>query len=206
LAQSLKAQSRMLGCFAASLYTRLLCCCPLPPAALQYLGWSGAALISPLSMLLPGVAFFSCSLMAQSAAAAAAGTTAATAAGGSSSSSWFQAAATGFAAHVTDQFKPLGLVLPASSGPWTLPGLLQLDSEGLVVMGLGAGFVTALAACACHNSLFTPCKQMVYKTLPQQQQAESKAAVDLVGGQVGAAAWLWCSLYISHMHVMPQCD
>jgi ATP/ADP translocase len=52
------------------------------------------------------------------------------------------------------------------------------------MMGLGAGFATALAACACHNSLFTPCKQMVYKMLPQQQQAESKAAVDLVGGQV----------------------
>ncbi|WIA29246.1 hypothetical protein OEZ86_011754 [Tetradesmus obliquus] len=66
----------------------------------KYLGWAGAALISPLSLLLPGAAFFSCSLLA---------------------------------------------------------------------------------------NLFTPCKQMVYKTLPQQQQAESKAAVDLVGGQFANA-------------------
>lgn len=78
---------------------------------------------------------------------------------------------------IMTQLSRLGLAVPSFSG--------QQPQQELILVGLGAGFVTALASCACHNSLFTPCKQMVYKTLPAAEVNESKAAVDLVGGQVG---------------------
>lgn len=69
--------------------------------------------------------------------------------------------------------------LPATAG------LQQLPQQELMWLALSAGFVTALASSACHNSLFTPCKQMVYKIMPAHEIKEAKAVVDLVGGQVG---------------------
>lgn len=130
--------------------------------SLQHLGWTFASLISPTAMLIAGTAFFTCSLLSQSAAAAtipgSLGCQPASAAAGWVSTSL---AKLPFAAVVE-----------------------RLPRQEVMQLGLSAGFVTALTSSACHNSLFTPCKQMVYKIMPATEIKEAKAVVDLVGGQV----------------------
>ena len=120
-------------------------------------------------MLAAGAAFFACSLITYPTAAAALR--------GTSGTSPLQHDALSTAAVANGLAETLNK-LPLAAFVPDLP-----DTE-VMWLGLSAGFVTALASCACHNSLFTPCKQMVYKIMPASEAKESKAVVDVVGGQV----------------------
>lgn len=170
---------------AGSHCTELLVC-----LSVQHLGWSAAAFISPTAMLLAGIVFFACSLVNTSGAAAA-------------------AAGTNMVQHLS-AISPVtaaaGLTETVSSMMSSIKGtgfLPLVDQQQVMWLGLGAGYVTALAASACHNSLFTPCKQMVYKIMPESEVKDSKAVVDLVGGQVRTmqAAVLSVDVCVSMLHL-----
>uniref|UniRef100_A0A383WNC7 ADP,ATP carrier protein n=1 Tax=Tetradesmus obliquus TaxID=3088 RepID=A0A383WNC7_TETOB len=103
----------------------------------QYLGWRGAALMTPLVCLAAGAVFFAGSL-----------------------------------------FPPGSL--PAS-GPLA----------ALLALGPIAGIMVQVFGRAAKYSLFDPSKEMVFITMDKEQKAAGKAAVDILGNQIGKSSGSW---------------
>lgn len=66
-------------------------------------------------------------------------------------------------------------------------------SSSLARVGVLAGNVTQVATRAAKFSLFDPAKEMVYIEMNKEEKGKGKAAVDLVGSQIGKTGASWIS-------------
>ncbi|KAK9832801.1 hypothetical protein WJX81_002274 [Elliptochloris bilobata] len=64
-------------------------------------------------------------------------------------------------------------------------------SADTATLGVYAGAVTQVFARSSKFSLFDPAKEMVYIEMPAEEKRKGKAAVDLVGSQVGKSGASW---------------
>lgn len=103
----------------------------------QVLGWGGAALATPLVMLVSGAIFFAGSLF------------------------------------------PPGTALPGTA--------LAM----LLALGPAAGIVAQVFGRAAKYSLFDPSKEMVFITMGKEEKEAGKAAVDVLGNQIGKTGGSW---------------
>ena len=69
--------------------------------------------------------------------------------------------------------------------------LAGLDPAWLLTAGALAGCVTQVFARSAKFSLFDPAKEMVYIEMSKEEKGRGKAAVDLVGAQVGKSGGAW---------------
>lgn len=74
-----------------------------------------------------------------------------------------------------------GLSLAANQG-LSLGGL---DAGAMAMAGAAAGAVTQVFARSSKFSLFDPAKEMVYIEMSREEKSKGKAAVDLLGSQIG---------------------
>lgn len=82
-----------------------------------------------------------------------------------------------------------GLSIFASAGGSTLAaGTLNLASLGAL-----AGAITQVFARASKFSLFDPAKEMVYIEMTPEEKSSGKAAVDLLGSQIGKTGASWAT-------------
>ena len=72
-----------------------------------------------------------------------------------------------------------------------VPMLAGLDPAWLLTAGALAGCVTQVFARSAKFSLFDPAKEMVYIEMSKEEKGRGKAAVDLVGAQVGKSGGAW---------------
>jgi AAA family ATP:ADP antiporter len=66
-----------------------------------------------------------------------------------------------------------------------------LPPGGLAAAGVAAGCVTQVFARASKFSLFDPAKEMVYIEMSAEEKSRGKAAVDLLGSQIGKSGGAW---------------
>ena len=66
-------------------------------------------------------------------------------------------------------------------------------SLAVAKIGVIAGNVTQVATRAAKFSLFDPAKEMVYIEMSKEEKGKGKAAVDLVGSQIGKTGASWVS-------------
>lgn len=106
----------------------------------QYVGWSAAAMATPIAMFLSGGAFFALSLAANQ-----------------------------------------GI------------SVFGMNPSTMAFAGVAAGAVTQVFARSSKFSLFDPAKEMVYfaKDTTQDEKSKGKAAVDLIGSQIGKSGGAW---------------
>jgi len=69
--------------------------------------------------------------------------------------------------------------------------LWGMDPAALLAAGALAGCVTQVFARASKFSLFDPAKEMVYIEMSREEKERGKAAVDLIGAQVGKSGGAW---------------
>jgi len=74
-----------------------------------------------------------------------------------------------------------------------------LAPAALAMAGVAAGSVTQVCARSFKFSLFDPAKEMVYIEMTKEEKSQGKAAVDLVGSQIGksGASWITQALLLS---------
>eukprot|EP00775_Hariotina_reticulata_P006953 gene6953-7169_t len=103
----------------------------------QFLGWRGAALVTPVVILLSGAVFFA------------------------------------------------GSLYP--------PGSVAAGSQLAMLLALGpaAGIVAQVFGRAAKYSLFDPSKEMVFITMDKEEKEKGKAAVDILGNQIGKSGGSW---------------
>ena len=61
----------------------------------------------------------------------------------------------------------------------------------LLALGPAAGIVVQVMGRAAKYSLFDPSKEMVFITMDKREKEAGKAAVDLLGNQVGKSGGSW---------------
>ncbi|WIA15211.1 hypothetical protein OEZ85_001890 [Tetradesmus obliquus] len=104
----------------------------------------------------------------------------------------FQHAGWGVAASVTPAV--MGVAGTMFFAGTLLAGLPSLSPEmAATIAGIGAtaGVVTQVFARASKYSLFDPAKEMVYIEMDADEKKQGKAAVDLVGSQIGKSGASW---------------
>eukprot|EP00210_Caulerpa_lentillifera_P008883 g8475.t1 len=69
----------------------------------------------------------------------------------------------------------------------------SLTSSNVARIGVIAGNATQVATRAAKFSLFDPAKEMVYIEMNKEEKGKGKAAVDLIGSQVGKTGASWVS-------------
>eukprot|EP00889_Picochlorum_renovo_P007821 jgi/Picre1/34851/NNA_002317.t1 len=69
--------------------------------------------------------------------------------------------------------------------------LFGLDALTLAYVGVAAGAVTQVFARSSKFSLFDPAKEMVYIEMSKEEKSKGKAAVDLIGSQIGKSGGAW---------------
>jgi AAA family ATP:ADP antiporter len=74
-----------------------------------------------------------------------------------------------------------GLSLAANQGI----SVLGMDPTAMALAGVAAGAVTQVFARSAKFSLFDPAKEMVYIEMSREEKSKGKAAVDLLGSQIG---------------------
>ncbi len=77
----------------------------------------------------------------------------------------------------------------AATGGSTL--FFGLDPASLAFVGVAAGAVTQVFARSSKFSLFDPAKEMVYIEMSKEEKSKGKAAVDLIGSQIGKSGGAW---------------
>jgi len=70
-------------------------------------------------------------------------------------------------------------------------GFQTIAGVPLMVAAVGVGSVTQIFARSSKFSLFDPAKEMVYIEMSREEKARGKAAVDMVGSQVGKSGASW---------------
>lgn len=70
-------------------------------------------------------------------------------------------------------------------------GLETFAGMPLIAAAVAVGSVTQIFARSSKFSLFDPAKEMVYIEMSREEKARGKAAVDLVGSQVGKSGSAW---------------
>eukprot|EP00238_Polyblepharides_amylifera_P000961 CAMPEP_0196570730 /NCGR_PEP_ID=MMETSP1081-20130531/890_1 /TAXON_ID=36882 /ORGANISM="Pyramimonas amylifera, Strain CCMP720" /LENGTH=542 /DNA_ID=CAMNT_0041887339 /DNA_START=237 /DNA_END=1865 /DNA_ORIENTATION=- len=73
----------------------------------------------------------------------------------------------------------------------SLLGMGPHASTALATAAVFAGAVTQVFIRSSKYSLFDPAKEMVYIEMPKEQKVKGKAAVDMVGSQIGKSGALW---------------
>ena len=81
-----------------------------------------------------------------------------------------------------------GLSLAAGAANMTVFGM---DPATLAFVGVAAGAVTQVFARSSKFSLFDPAKEMVYIEMSKEEKSKGKAAVDLIGSQIGKSGGAW---------------
>jgi len=81
-----------------------------------------------------------------------------------------------------------GLSLAAGAANMTVFGM---DPSTLAFVGVAAGAVTQVFARSSKFSLFDPAKEMVYIEMSKEEKSKGKAAVDLIGSQIGKSGGAW---------------
>lgn len=69
--------------------------------------------------------------------------------------------------------------------------LFGLDPATLAFVGVAAGAITQVFARSSKFSLFDPAKEMVYIEMSKEEKSKGKAAVDLIGSQIGKSGGAW---------------
>lgn len=69
--------------------------------------------------------------------------------------------------------------------------LFGMDPTTLAFVGVAAGAVTQVFARSSKFSLFDPAKEMVYIEMSKEEKSKGKAAVDLIGSQIGKSGGAW---------------
>lgn len=104
----------------------------------------------------------------------------------------FQYAGWGVAAAVTPAVMGLaGVVFFGATLASQLPALTPEMAATIAGVGATAGVVTQVFARAAKYSLFDPAKEMVYIEMDADEKKQGKAAVDLVGSQIGKSGASW---------------
>ncbi|PRW58365.1 ADP,ATP carrier 1 isoform A [Chlorella sorokiniana] len=80
-----------------------------------------------------------------------------------------------------------GLSLAANQGI----SLFGMDPAAMAFAGVAAGAVTQVFARSSKFSLFDPAKEMVYIEMSREEKSKGKAAVDLLGSQIGKSGGAW---------------
>ena len=80
-----------------------------------------------------------------------------------------------------------GLSLAAAAGV-SIAGLTPIQ---MAYAGVAAGAVTQVFARSSKFSLFDPAKEMVYIEMSKEEKSKGKAAVDLLGSQLGKSGGAW---------------
>lgn len=66
-----------------------------------------------------------------------------------------------------------------------------MDPTGMAFAGVAAGALTQVAARAAKFSLFDSSKEMVWIEMSKEEKSKGKAAVDLLGSQIGKSGGAW---------------
>lgn len=66
-----------------------------------------------------------------------------------------------------------------------------MDPAAMAFAGVAAGAVTQVFARSSKFSLFDPAKEMVYIEMSKEEKSKGKAAVDLLGSQIGKSGGAW---------------
>lgn len=66
-----------------------------------------------------------------------------------------------------------------------------MDPAAMAFAGVAAGAVTQVFARSSKFSLFDPAKEMVYIEMSKEEKGRGKAAVDLLGSQIGKSGGAW---------------
>jgi len=76
---------------------------------------------------------------------------------------------------------------------------LGMSAAALATAGAMAGAVTQVFARSSKFSLFDPAKEMVYIEMTKEEKSKGKAAVDLIGSQIGksGASWITQALLLT---------
>ncbi|KAI7841534.1 hypothetical protein COHA_004705 [Chlorella ohadii] len=69
--------------------------------------------------------------------------------------------------------------------------LFGMDPAAMAFAGVAAGAVTQVFARSSKFSLFDPAKEMVYIEMSREEKSKGKAAVDLLGSQIGKSGGAW---------------
>ena len=69
--------------------------------------------------------------------------------------------------------------------------IFGLDPTAMAFAGVAAGAVTQVFARSSKFSLFDPAKEMVYIEMSKEEKSKGKAAVDLIGSQIGKSGGAW---------------
>ena len=69
--------------------------------------------------------------------------------------------------------------------------IFGLDPTTMAFLGVAAGAVTQVFARSSKFSLFDPAKEMVYIEMSKDEKSKGKAAVDLIGSQIGKSGGAW---------------
>lgn len=69
--------------------------------------------------------------------------------------------------------------------------ILGLDPAAMAFAGVAAGALTQVFARSSKFSLFDPAKEMVYIEMTKEEKSKGKAAVDLIGSQIGKSGGAW---------------
>lgn len=80
-----------------------------------------------------------------------------------------------------------GLSLAASYGI----SVAGMNPVAMAFAGVAAGGITQVFARSSKFSLFDPAKEMVYIEMSQEEKSKGKAAVDLLGSQIGKSGGAW---------------
>ncbi|KAL4430786.1 hypothetical protein ABPG75_006042 [Micractinium tetrahymenae] len=80
-----------------------------------------------------------------------------------------------------------GLSLAANQGI----SVAGMDPAAMAVAGVMAGALTQVFARSSKFSLFDPAKEMVYIEMGREEKSKGKAAVDLLGSQLGKSGGAW---------------
>ena len=84
-------------------------------------------------------------------------------------------------------------VLSLLSGSMAASGnmMFGLEPTTMAFMGVAAGAITQVFARSSKFSLFDPAKEMVYIEMSKDEKSKGKAAVDLIGSQIGKSGGAW---------------
>lgn len=69
--------------------------------------------------------------------------------------------------------------------------IFGLEPTTMAFMGVAAGAITQVFARSSKFSLFDPAKEMVYIEMSKEEKSKGKAAVDLIGSQIGKSGGAW---------------